>query len=76
MLIFEQVFSFSNNKIARLPPYFSQFRRLEVLNLDRNPMEWPPRNVLQGEIGGDDEMEEWIADLLDWVDYKTSRGFR
>lgn len=74
MLTFGQVFSFTKNKVARLPPYFSQFKRLELLKLDRNPIEWPPRHILQSEIphDGDKEMKEWIASLLDWVDYNTS----
>ena len=73
-LISAQVFSFTKNKITRLPSYFPQFRRLELLKLDRNPIEWPPRNVLQNDAShsGEKEMKEWIANILDWVDYNTS----
>jgi len=45
-----------------------------LLKLDRNPIEWPPRTVLQTEAsqGGDKEMKEWIASVMEWVDDNTS----
>ena len=73
MLIFEQVLCLSRNKVARLPPYFSQFKRLEYLNLDRNRIDWPPHNIVQSDIPRyGEKMKEWIANLLDWIDYNTS----
>ncbi|KAJ3522312.1 hypothetical protein NMY22_g11944 [Coprinellus aureogranulatus] len=69
-----RVFSFSKNKITRLPQYFSQFKNLEILKLDRNPLEWPPRNILQLDVPHEDEeaIKEWIAGILEWIDYNTS----
>ncbi|KAF5324937.1 hypothetical protein D9611_004582 [Ephemerocybe angulata] len=69
-----RVFSFSKNKISRLPPYFSKFKRLELLKLDRNPLEWPPRNVLQSDTShdGEEAMKDWITNVLEWIDYNTS----
>ena len=62
-----QVFSFTKNKIDRIPSYFSEFSRLRMLKIDHNPIEWPPMNVIRRTQDGDEGMETWIHELQEWL---------
>jgi hypothetical protein len=75
MRCFHQVFSLSRNKIARLPSYFSQFNNLEVLQVDRNPIEWPPSSVLDPINNPDSSqpMKDWIRALQKWLELDAFR---
>lgn len=42
-----QVLSLSRNKLSHLPPYLAKFHRLDVLQADKNPIEWPPKIVME-----------------------------
>ncbi|KAJ2931329.1 hypothetical protein H1R20_g5656, partial [Candolleomyces eurysporus] len=71
----------SHNKIRDFPAQPGllvnlRFKRLEFLKLDHDRIKWPPRSVLRSDIprDGDDGMKEWIANILDWVNYNTSPG--
>lgn len=64
-----QVFSISRNRIHRLPSYFSQFRNLDTFKADQNPLEWPPKDVMEppyGESAG--AMREWIKSVQNWIE--------
>lgn len=72
-----QVFSISRNKIHKIPPYFVQFRDLITFKADLNPLEWPPKDVMEAphnEQG--EEMKEWISDVQAWVDENTNPSER
>ncbi|GJJ12081.1 hypothetical protein Clacol_006322 [Clathrus columnatus] len=40
-----RVLCLSKNRIARLPPYISRASNLTLLQLDHNPLEWPPKSI-------------------------------
>ncbi|KAG2048777.1 hypothetical protein BDR06DRAFT_962235 [Suillus hirtellus] len=62
-LINLRVFCLSRNKITRIPGYFADFRELDVLKVDHNPIEWPPKNVMVTPDGG----REWITFMQKWM---------
>ncbi|KAG1736791.1 RAM signaling pathway protein-domain-containing protein [Suillus lakei] len=62
-LINLRVFCLSRNKITRIPGYFTDFRELDVLKVDHNPIEWPPKYVMETPDGG----REWIAFMQKWM---------
>lgn len=58
------------NKIQRLPAYVSRFRRLTLFKIDQNPIQWPPKSVLQYSGGPNDSqaMSEWISRVQQWLE--------
>jgi hypothetical protein len=68
------VFSLSRNKVTRLPPYLAQFHKLEVLQVDRNPIEWPPRSIIEHARNREpgQAMKDWIRGLQTWMDTQAS----
>lgn len=58
-----QVFCLQRNKITRVPGYFTDFHDLDVLKVDRNPIEWPPKYVMETTDGG----REWITFMQKWI---------
>lgn len=62
-----QVFSFTRNKVERIPTYFAEFNRLRMLKIEHNPIDWPPGRVLRRTEDGDEAMEHWIRDLQAWL---------
>ena len=46
------------------------FRNLNILKCDRNPIEWPPRSVMEtlGSSNTAQEMKEWIRSLQKWME--------
>lgn len=65
-----QVFSLSRNKITQLPPYLSQFSNLEVLQVERNPLEWPPKAVMEkaDSLDSRSAMKDWVRSLQGWIE--------
>lgn len=65
-----QVFCLARNKITRLPTYLSQFRKLDVLQIDRNPITWPPTSAMEqlGEFQDLHKGKEWIIKLQNWLE--------
>ncbi|KZT28456.1 hypothetical protein NEOLEDRAFT_1129232 [Neolentinus lepideus HHB14362 ss-1] len=65
-----KVFSISRNKITRLPTYFTQFQRLTLFQADHNPLEWPPKDVMEhnGGAEGSQVMKSWIHDIQRWIE--------
>jgi hypothetical protein len=72
---FHQVFCFSRNKVTRLPSYLSKFHRLNILKVDRNPIEWPPKFVMDasGSLDTAQAMKDWIRTIQRWMDDDPSR---
>jgi hypothetical protein len=70
-----RVFCLARNKLARLPIYLSKFYKLEVLQLERNPLEWPPKPVVTQprvpETPG--AMRDWIRSVQKWIEAESSR---
>ena len=65
---YRQVFSLYKNKIIRLPAYLTQFKRLHILRIEQNPLEWPPKAVL--ELGATDShltAKDWIKEVQKWM---------
>lgn len=58
-----QVFCLQRNKITRVPGYFTEFRDLDVLKVDHNPIEWPPKYVMETTDGG----KGWITFMQKWM---------
>ncbi|KAF7305008.1 Leucine-rich repeat-containing protein SOG2 [Mycena kentingensis (nom. inval.)] len=66
-----RVFCFAYNKLTRLPIYLSKFYKLEVLQLEHNPLEWPPKSVLNPSRVVD--TRDWIRSVQKWIEAETSR---
>ncbi|KII89252.1 hypothetical protein PLICRDRAFT_110138 [Plicaturopsis crispa FD-325 SS-3] len=68
-LINLRVFSISRNKLTKLPAYIADFRHLNILKADHNPLEWPPKSVMEPPTGGEDpqEMKQWIRSVQKWM---------
>ncbi|KAG5635829.1 hypothetical protein H0H81_009994 [Sphagnurus paluster] len=58
------------NKITRLPSYLSQFLNLEVLHVEKNPIEWPPKDVMEkaNNLDSHQAMRDWVRNLQEWVE--------
>ncbi|KAH8106781.1 RAM signaling pathway protein-domain-containing protein [Cristinia sonorae] len=68
-----RVFSVSRNKIHRLPVYFTQFKELNLFRADQNPMEWPPKNIMEHPAGEESPaMKDWIRSVQNWIVNNTS----
>lgn len=65
-----QVFSLVRNKIHKLPAYLSQFKQLTLLKVDQNPVEWPPRSVMEcsGNLEDPQVMATWIHSVQKWIE--------
>lgn len=61
--------SISRNKIRKLPAYLCNFKSLTVLKADRNPIEWPPKEVMEpaDDLEDSDVMHRWVRYLKDWI---------
>lgn len=42
-----QVLCISRNRITRLPGYLTEFTKLDMLKVDHNPIEWPPKAIIE-----------------------------
>jgi hypothetical protein len=78
MLIIFQVFCLSRNKITRLPSYMHRFSRLTVLKVERNPIEWPPKSVMDRpiEFSSAEAMEGWIRSVQKWIEVESASRFK
>jgi hypothetical protein len=65
----------SRNKLTRLPAYLSSLRHLNILKIDHNPLEWPPKVIMEPFGGVDDPqvMRGWIRTVQKWMDDNSSR---
>ncbi|KAG5350867.1 hypothetical protein C0989_008965 [Termitomyces sp. Mn162] len=69
-LVHLRVFSLARNKITQLPPYLAQFPNLEVLEVERNPIEWPPKSVMEkaDSLDSRNAMKDWVRSLQQWIE--------
>ena len=59
-----QVFCLSKNKLTKLPHYMTQMNKLEVLKVDKNPITYPPKHVLEpGEGATGQDMVDWVESV-------------
>ncbi|KAI0065424.1 hypothetical protein BV25DRAFT_1821826 [Artomyces pyxidatus] len=63
-----RVFSFYKNKITRLPPYLTKFTRLSILRVEQNPLEWPPKAIVDTQAN----MKDWIKTIQQWIETNTA----
>jgi len=49
---------------------------LEVLQVDRNPIDWPPPSALEacGDAQDFESGKEWVRNLQVWMDAELSKG--
>ena len=66
----------NRNKIHRLPIYIAEFSQLLIFKIDQNPLEWPPRKVM--DVGGNLEdpaiMKDWIHSVQQWIKANSASG--
>ena len=64
-----QVLCISRNRITRLPGYLADFGSLDVLKVDHNPIEWPPKSIIEtnGSPNNPQVMKDWILALQIWL---------
>ncbi|KAJ3811149.1 RAM signaling pathway protein-domain-containing protein [Lentinula lateritia] len=70
-----RVFCFSRNKVTRLPVYLSRFHNLTVLQADKNPIEWPPKAVMEPPnlvADGAKFSISWIKSIQKWIESETT----
>ncbi|KAJ3999273.1 RAM signaling pathway protein-domain-containing protein [Lentinula boryana] len=70
-----RVFCFSRNKITKLPVYLSRFHKLTVLQVDKNPIEWPPKAVIEPPdlvADGAKSSISWIKSIQKWMEAENS----
>ena len=65
-----QVFSILRNKIQKLPPSFARFQELTIFKVDGNPLEWPPKAIMDTTENLDDPqvMKEWLKRVQKWIE--------
>ncbi|KAF8558527.1 hypothetical protein OG21DRAFT_1404943 [Imleria badia] len=63
------VLCISRNRITRLPGYLADFSSLDVLKVDHNPIEWPPKPIIEtnGPPINPQAMKDWILALQRWL---------
>ncbi|KIO04044.1 hypothetical protein M404DRAFT_81979, partial [Pisolithus tinctorius Marx 270] len=63
------VLCISRNRITRLPGYLTEFTKLDVLKVDHNPIEWPPKAIIEpgGSLSDPRAAKEWILSLQKWL---------
>ncbi|KAH9934701.1 RAM signaling pathway protein-domain-containing protein [Fomitopsis serialis] len=64
------VFSILRNRIQKLPPSFVRFQELTLFKVDGNPLEWPPKAVMDSSENLDDPqvMKDWIKRVQKWIE--------
>lgn len=64
------MFCLTRNKITKLPTYLAQFRDLDLLQIEKNPIEWPPKQVMEsfGDAGDVKNGKEWVQNLQNWLE--------
>lgn len=61
--------------MTRLPVYLSRFRNLTVLQADKNPIEWPPKAVMEPPnlvADGAKFSISWIKSIQKWIESETT----
>ncbi|KAJ7581381.1 RAM signaling pathway protein-domain-containing protein [Mycena floridula] len=73
-----RVFCFSKNKVTRLPVYMFKFTHLSVLEVERNPIEWPPKAVMDrpAKFPTPEAMKAWIRGVQRWIETESLRSPR
>ncbi|KAK7693696.1 hypothetical protein QCA50_003267 [Cerrena zonata] len=63
-----RIFSITRNRIHRLPTYLTRFRNLAVFRAEQNPLEWPPKAVMDppSTVEGA-AMKAWILSVQKWI---------
>ncbi|KAG7086559.1 hypothetical protein E1B28_002507 [Marasmius oreades] len=69
-----KVLCLTRNKLTRLPTYLVKFKKLTFLEVERNPIEWPPKSVMEriDSTGNPESMNNWIRSVQRWVDIECS----
>ncbi|KAG8829837.1 RAM signaling network component [Serendipita sp. 399] len=70
MLINIRVLHLGRNQIEALPTYFPNFRELNLLKIENNPIMWPPPHVLKatGSVSANDvDPQKWVHTIQGWI---------
>ncbi|KAG6886022.1 hypothetical protein C0993_005206 [Termitomyces sp. T159_Od127] len=56
--------------LCRVIDFCLQFPNLEVLQIERNPLEWPPKAVIEktDSLESRNAMKDWVRSLQDWIE--------
>jgi hypothetical protein len=54
----------------------TKLRLLNILKVDHNPIEWPPKSVMEAPAGSDGSsaMKEWIRSMQRWMEDNGGRN--
>ena len=71
-----KVFAVTHNRIHRIPRYFVQFRNLQLFKIEQNPLDWPPKDVMNPPSHPDDHetMKGWIHSIQNWMETNIQRA--
>ena len=66
----------SRNKLTRLPSYLRNFKNLNILKTDHNPLEWPPKVIMEPFGGVEDPqiMRGWIKTVQKWIEDNSTKA--
>jgi hypothetical protein len=55
-----------------------KFHNLAVLEVERNPIDWPPKHIMEQHepTGTAEAMRNWIRGIQRWIEAESSRGVR
>lgn len=73
-----KVLSLTNNRIYTLPSYLTTFNHLKVFKVDKNPIEWPPYEVLGSLMDHDsgksvdEDLRPWIENMKSWMRQRSA----
>ena len=59
-----RILNLSRNHTTKLPLWMGNMKNLELLQVHKNPIEWPPDNIINCPP---DEMEEWLVGLKNYL---------
>ena len=71
--------SVGHNRVTELPAYIADMDELQLLKVDHNPIQYPPKEVWNRKPDEDPEKEKqavkvWLANLKEYLRQNTPRS--